>query len=163
MRIIDFEDEWPTVRSIPHWLHDKIFQKLPPEEAVELELREEERPKDKIPATISVSLKVRNSPRQMFEYVFVTDTAALRELAKKDDIVIVDVMRDVNSRFVSILDDLIPIFGQDEFNPKDNWRYFSNYHERVAESSALQGFMKKQRKELVDYLYGKVMDVWNAP
>lgn len=163
MRIIHLEDEWPGVRSIAHWLHDTIFQELPPEEKIELDLREIEQPKERIPAIITVSLKTKSGSRQLFEYLIVPDLSTLKDEVSNDDIVVVDIMRDMNGRFVSILDELVPIFSREGFNAKENWRYFSNYHEKVAESCALQGFMKKQGQDLVRYLYDKVRSDWPKP
>jgi hypothetical protein len=164
VKIVHLEDEWPTVRPIAHWLHDKIFRNLPPELGVELDLKEEEHLKDQgTPARITVSVKLKDGPRPIFEYIIVTDLETLKARAGKNDIVVVDVMRDRNGLFVSILEDLGPIFEQEGFSAEKNWRYFSNYPEKAAESGKLQGFMKKQGEELVDYLYQKIMMDWVPP
>ncbi|MEI9886315.1 MAG: hypothetical protein WDN08_07390 [Rhizomicrobium sp.] len=160
MRIVHFEDEWAGVRSIAHWLHDRVFQALSPAEQVELELKEEENSKEKVVAKITVFLKIKGIQHQVFEYLFVTDLDILNELVTKDDIVVVDIMRsDKKGRFVSILRELEPIYHRDGFD-KESWRYFSNYPEKIADTSELQGFMKKQFKELVEYLFEKVWSDW---
>ena len=155
MRIIHFEDEWAKTRSVAHRLHDKIFEFLPPERAIELELNEQENLKSANPSTITVTLneKLRKT---IFEYVFVTELATLREMATKRDTVVVDIMRsDQNGRFVSILDDIIGLLERPGF-AKSNWRYFSAYPEKVPEGCELQGFTKRQDKELVDFLFAQV-------
>ena len=161
MRILHFEDEWASVRPIPHWLHDRIFTALPPADAVELELTEEENPKDEVPTKVTVSVKRKTGTRDVFEYLFVKELDTLKKMAGKDDIVIVDIMRgDKDGHFVSVLEQLLPILVDGGFS-LDNWRYFSNYPEKIGESSDLKGFMKKQHKELVGYLFEKVWSHWS--
>lgn len=155
MRIIHFEDEWAKTRSIAHRLHDRIYGALAPEHAVELDLNEAENLQSMTPSTITVALN--GKPRRIiFEYILVTDLGALQETVTKADTVVVDIMRsDQNGRFVSILDDVLRLLGRPGFQ-RNNWRYFSAYPEKVPSDSRLQGFTKKQDKELVEFLFSRL-------
>jgi hypothetical protein len=157
VKIIHFEDEWPKARSIAHRLHDRIFEFLPPEKQINVDLAEEEDSASDRPSKIVVTITKRQ-PQVLFEYVFVTEIETLRSMATKDDIVIVDIMRnDQNGRFVSILDTVLAIFRTGRFN-KDNWRYFSAYPEKVPSDCELDGFTKKQNSELIEFLFCKICE-----
>lgn len=152
MKIYHFEDEWPKGRSIAHRLHDRVFDCLPPEQQVELDLLEEEHPASDEPAKIRVTIK----EKVVFEYVLVTTTATLRSRASKDDIVVVDIMRsDETGHFVSILEEVLKIF-RDGGHASANWRYFSAYPERVPEDCELSGFAKKENAKLLQFLFEKI-------
>jgi hypothetical protein len=160
VRIIHLEDEWPKTRSIAHRVHDEVFESLPPEEAVDLELIEKEDAGNTIPSTITVSLK-RKGRKLEFEYILVIDLVTLKSLAKADDVVVVDIMRnDTKGRFVSILPDILSIYKDGEVI-KDNWRYFSAYPENVPEGCELKGFTKKEDDKLVEFLFDKVREQWS--
>lgn len=157
MRIIHLEDEWPKARTLAHQLHDKIFEFLPPEDAVELDLLEEEHADKTIPSKILVSIAGRKQIK-LFEYVFVVDVDALGEMVKEDDVVIVDIMRnDKSGRFVSILPAIMEIFSSRRFN-RDQWRYFSAYPEKVPLNCELVGLTKKENGKLIEFLFHKIVE-----
>jgi hypothetical protein len=159
MKIIHFEDEWAKTRSIPHRLHDRIFEFLAPEKRVTLELNEYEDSKtpDK-PSRILVSLAAGSDSELIFEYILVTELETLAELASSEDVVIVDIMRsDDRGRFVSMLQQIIELLTQRRFN-KDNWRYFSAFPEKIGDSRVLEGYTKKQASELIEFLFSKVLE-----
>jgi hypothetical protein len=157
VRIIHFEDEWAKTRSIPHRLHDMIFEFISPDKKVQLELKDLELSAPGQPSTITVSLDSTES-HTIFEYVLVTDIDTLKSMAVAEDIVIVDIMRsDENGYFVSMLEPIQSLFAGGDYN-KDNWRYFSAFPEEVPDNCVLGGFTKKQAAELVQFLFGKVRE-----
>lgn len=152
MKILHFEDEWPKARSIAHRLHDRVFESLIPELQVDLDLAEQEELTSEQPSRIRVTLK----DKLVFEYIFVTTTKALRLVARKDDIVVVDIMRSTEKgHFISILDEVLVIFREDG-HLRDNWRYFSAYPERVPDDCEISGFAKKENSKLLQFLFEKI-------
>ncbi|MBR0954960.1 hypothetical protein [Bradyrhizobium canariense] len=157
MKIIHLEDEWPKARSLAHQLHDRIFEFLPPESAVELDLVEEEDASSRIPSKIVVSL-VGRRPAPIFEYLFVVDLDTLKDIATPADLVIVDIMRnDKSGRFVSILPAVMEVFNSGEFS-RDRWRYFSAYPEKVPAECDLAGLTKKEHTKLIGFLFEKICE-----
>lgn len=158
MRIIHFEDEWAKLRPIAHLLHDRIFERLAPELAVDLELVElEDLDNPGMPCRIITKIH-EDSLDSIFEYIFVTDLASLGNNATKDDIVIVDIMRsDDEGHFISILDEVISLMRSKQFTV-DRWRYFSAYPEKIPENCELAGFTKKEKIDLIDFLFQKVLE-----